>query len=75
MKTAPEIIATLLCWDITEVKDGRYQSTLYSNPSVYTCGNDYYCAPTKNQNLPKDVCNKWEVAGEQFGRTVYIGKA
>lgn len=66
--TAPEIIGTHLCWDMRDVSEGRYQR--YSNPAVYVCGDDYYCAPTASQKPPVDY--QWDVVGEYFGRKVYI---
>lgn len=69
-KTAPEIIAFHLGWDIREVSEGRYQR--YSSPSVYVCGNDYFCAPTAKQRLPEDISEKpWLEVGEYYGRKVY----
>ena len=70
-KQAPEIIAFQLGWNISDVSEGRYQK--YSNPAVYVCGNDYYCAPTAKQKLPRDVCDKWEKIGTQYGRDIYKG--
>lgn len=69
-KTAPEIIAFQLGWDITDVSSGRYQR--HANPSIYVCGEDYYCCPTAKQKLPKDF--EWQREGEQYGRTIYCSK-
>lgn len=66
-KTAPEIIATHLGWDMPEVSEGRYQR--YSAPGVYVCGNDYFCAPTARQSPPKGW--DWQKVGEHYGRAVY----
>ncbi len=69
-RTAPEIIATHLCWDMGEVSQGRYQR--YTAPSVYVCADDYYCAPTAGQKPPTDVSdNPWELVGTYYDRPVY----
>lgn len=66
-KHANEVIAFHLGWNITDVTEGKYQR--YSSPSVYVCGNDYYCCPTEKQKLPKDF--DWKKVGEHYGRAVY----
>lgn len=70
-KQAPEIIAFHLGWDVADVSEGRYQR--YTNPSVYVCGEAYYCAPTAKQKLPADVCDEWVEDGTQYGRKIYKG--
>jgi hypothetical protein len=72
IKRANEIIAFRLGWDIGDVTDGRYQPSRYQNPSVYVCGDDYYCAPTAKQKLPKGF--NWKPDGEHYGRTVYCAE-
>lgn len=69
-KRANEIIAFHLGWDITDVTDGKYQR--YTNPSIYVCGDDYYCCPTAKQKLPKGF--NWTGAGHQYGRDIYKAK-
>lgn len=73
IRTAPEIIATVLGWDWLEVKDNVYQPTRYRAPRVYTVGHAYVCCPTDRQRLPPaDHFNAtWEVIGEAYGRKVY----
>lgn len=69
-KQAPEIIAFFLGWNVSDVSDGRYQR--YTNPAVYVCSNDYYCAPTAKQKLPRDVSEKpWVKVGTEYGRDIY----
>lgn len=68
-KHANEIIGIHLGWDINDVTDGRYQPSRYFNPSVYVGSNDYYCAPTAKQKLPKGW--DWKEVGEYYGRKVY----
>jgi hypothetical protein len=68
-RTAPEIIGTLLGWDMADVSEGRYQSTRYNAPGVYVCGNDYYCAPSGAQKPPRGW--DWKREGEVYGRAVY----
>ena len=72
-RTAPELIATVLCWDWNDVKDNAYQPTRHTSPRVYSIGDGYMCAPTDRQKLPKDF-GDWEVAGEAYGRKVYRTK-
>ena len=69
-KTAPEIIALHLGWNMPDVTEGRCQK--YTSPGVYVCGNDYFCCPTASQKLPKGVSEKpWEIVGTYYGRTVW----
>lgn len=44
-RTAANIIAFHFGWNITDVSEGRYQSTRYASPSIYVLGDDYYAAP------------------------------
>ncbi len=71
-RTAPEIIGIYLSWDINDVKDGRYQPTRYASPSVYVCGEDYFCAPLMSQKPPKDW--EWDLVANYYGRDVYRSK-
>lgn len=72
-KHASEIIAFHLGWDIRDVTDGRYQPSRYYNPSIYVGSENYYCAPTAKQKLPKGF--KWKEIGEWYGRKVYCALA
>lgn len=67
--TAPNVIGTHLGWDIHDVSDGRYQPSRYASPSVYVCGDDYYCAPSGSQKPPKDF--PWKIVGTYYNRPVY----
>jgi hypothetical protein len=67
-KSAPEIIATHLCYDISEVTEGRYQSYL---PTVYVCGSHYFCCPPKGRKPSTDERFNWSAVWEMDGRTVY----
>jgi hypothetical protein len=69
-KHGSEIIAFHLGCDIRDVTDGRYQPSRYSNPPVYVCGEDYFCAPTERQELPGQDFD-WKQVGEWYGRKVY----
>lgn len=71
-KRANEIIAYRLGQDITEITDGRYQPSRFSNPSIYVYGDDYYCAPTAKQKLPEGF--NWKSEGEWYDRTVYCAE-
>lgn len=69
-KRASEIIAFHLCWNISDVTEGRYQR--YTAPSVYVCANDYFCCPAGNQSPPKGVSeNEWQKVGSYYGRNVW----
>ena len=72
-RQAPELIATLIGWDWSDVKDNVYQPVRYASPRVYVIGEGYMCAPTARQKLPADV-GAWEVAGVVYGRTIYHTK-
>lgn len=63
-----EIIATAVSYDMAEIEEYRYQSTRTSIP-VYAIGDEYLCAPTSSQKLPKGW--NWRVRGVVLGRTVY----
>jgi hypothetical protein len=65
--TASYLIAYHLGWDQSEVSEGLYQRA--RNPSLYVCGDHYFCAPTERQTLPKPY--EWEAVGEYYGRKVY----
>lgn len=66
---ANEIIGFHLGWDLREVSEGRYQPTRYSSPSIYVCGEDYYCAPSGSQKPPKGF--EWEKVGTYYERDVF----
>jgi len=72
-RQAPELIATLIGWDWSDVKANVYQPTRYASPRVYVIGEGYMCAPTARQTLPANV-GAWEVAGSAYGRPVYRTK-
>lgn len=72
-KTAPELIAFHLGWNMPDVSEGRYQPTRYASPSVYVCGNDYYCAPSGSQKTPNGW--DWNIVGTYYGRDVYRAAA
>ena len=72
-RTAAEIIAFRLGWDISDVRDGRYQVGRTGPVAVYVCSDDYYCAPRPGQKLPNGW--EWKSEGEWLGRTVYCASA
>jgi len=77
-RSAAEIIAFHFCSDIAEVREMIYQPTRYMNPNVYVWGEDYFCAPTARQKLPKHLDDidafDWKAEGTYYGRTVYRAK-
>jgi hypothetical protein len=75
-RTAPEIIAFHLGWDMSDVSEGRYQSTRIVNPGVYLGPQgDYYCSPTAKQKLPVLEGLTWEKCGNEYGRDIYSATA
>lgn len=74
-RTAAEIIGFALGWDISDVREGRYQSTRYVSPAVFVCGDDYFCCPTDTQSLPEPDRWGWKPVGQFYGRTVYCAEA
>lgn len=63
MKRADRIIAETLGWDVSEIKDYRYQR--YVNPVVYAIGDQYFAA---HKIKPKhDVGQEWVEHTDQFG--------
>jgi hypothetical protein len=73
-RTAAEIIATHLMWDIADVRDERYQPTRYASPAIYNMGGDYFSAPSDNRAPKADVGQPWEEVGEYYGRKVFRSK-
>jgi hypothetical protein len=71
-KQAAEIIAFHLGQDLAEMKDYRYQPTVWKNPAVYTFGDDYWAAPASGK-MPKAYChiNTWKCVGEEYGRKIF----
>ena len=67
-RTAAEIIATHICYDMAEMSDYRYQPTRYASPAVYAIGDYYYCAPTGGKSGPKPW--KWQQIGTVYNRPV-----
>ena len=70
-RTAAEIIATHLCWDMREVSDCRYQPTRYATPAVYSIGNHYYCSPSKITTRMPMGKTVWDFVGAYYGRSVF----
>lgn len=77
---AAEAIATYFCDDIDEVVENAYQPTLLFNPTVFTCGDDYYCA-MKGARKPKTTDRDgrergfiWKPVFDWQGYTVYCSK-
>ena len=73
-RTAAEIIATHLMWDIADVRDERYQPTRYASPAIYNMGGYYFSAPSDNRAPKADVGQPWEEVGEYYGRKVFCSK-
>ena len=69
-RTAANIIAFHFGWNITDVSEGRYQSTRYASPSIYVLGDDYYAAPSNNLP-PKNMKGDWKEIGEHYDRKVF----
>ena len=71
-RTASEIIATHLCWDMKDVSDCRYQPTRYATPAVYSIGDYYYCSPSKiTTRMPMGRNTAWDFCGAYHGRSVF----
>lgn len=70
-KSAAEVIAFVLGWDIAEVREYRYQPTKYAKIHVYAIGDWYYCATLSGQNPPKGW--EWDLVKIclNYGRSVY----
>lgn len=48
-RTAAEIIATYINYDMAEMSEYRYQPARYFSPAIYAIGETYYCAPTNGK--------------------------
>ncbi len=60
-KTAPEIIAFHLGWNMPDVVEGRYQR--HASPGIYVC------CPTHRQKLPNGF--NWIEVGNHYNRAVF----
>ena len=67
-RTAAEIIATHIGYDMAEMSEYRYQPACYASPAIYAIGDTYYCAPT-NGKLHKGW--NWTFAAMVLGRKVF----
>lgn len=75
-RSAAELIATHLGWDMAEMSDYRYQSTRWAAPAIYATESGYYAAPTPANigRLRKGYAGlNWVIDGECYGRPIYIG--
>ena len=75
-RSAAELIATHLNYDMAEMSDYRYQSTRWASPAIYALESGYYAAPTPANigRLRKAYAGlNWVVDGECYGRPIYIG--
>ena len=74
---AAEAVASYLSYDMDEMCESAYQPSDFVNPTVFTDGNDYYCA-VRGKKPPKttdrnglDFGFVWKPAFEWRGYTVY----
>ena len=74
---AAEAVATHLSWDLDEMCESAYQPSDFVNPTIFTAGDDYYCA-VKTKRPPKttdrngfDCGFVWKPVYEWRGYTVY----
>lgn len=75
-RSAAELIATHVGWDMAEMSDYRYQSTRWASPAIYALSSGYYAAPTPANisKLRKGYAGlNWSPDGECYGRPIYIG--
>lgn len=70
-RTQAEIVATLIGWDIEDVKDMIYQRTSYFVNKVFAIGDGYMCAPLQGRKPPEPERFNWIPCGSAFGRIVY----
>lgn len=65
MKTAADMIAETLGWDVSELRQCRYQR--YTSPMVYAIGNRYFAA-SRGKPRHTDVSESpWCEHSDQFG--------
>lgn len=71
----PEALATHLGWDVSDVKDCRYQQHSYSFP-IYVIGEDYMTTCKVGKKPGKFDGRKWHKVEswitEKYGYEVYI---
>jgi hypothetical protein len=70
-RSQAEIVATLIGWDIDDVKDMIYQPTDYFITKVYVIGDGYMCAPSAGRKPPEPERFNWVKCGEAYGRPIY----
>lgn len=73
-RTAAEIIATHLGWDMAEMSEYRYQPTRLTIPAIYALDNTYYAAPSNNRP-PKNMEGPWIEIGTHHDRIVFKKEA
>lgn len=69
-RTAAEIIGFHFSSDMREISESRYQPTRFTNPAIYTFGENYYAAPSNNRP-PANMKGAWTEVGEHYGRKVF----
>ena len=75
-RTAAELIAYHVGWDMAEMSEYRYQSTRFVSPAIYTVADSYYAAPTAANvsRLRKGYAGlKWQCVGQEYGREIWEG--
>ena len=70
-RTAAEIIAFHIGWDMREVSEHRYHPTRLRSPSIYGFDDGYYAAPADNKP-PGNMKSAWREIGEHYGRKVFF---
>lgn len=71
-RSGAEIIAFHLGWDISEIRDNRYQPTHYVSMAVYSVGDDLWmCCPPAGQKPRYGDQWPWKPLAEYYGRTIY----
>jgi hypothetical protein len=69
-RSATELVAFHLGWDMADVRDCRYQAKRGEMP-VFTCGDSYYCCPPEGEHPGNLKGFTWIADGTAYGRTIY----
>jgi hypothetical protein len=73
MKSAAELIATVLSRDLHEVKTSRHKPEIYSQVALYSIEGNLYCAPRQGHRPPRGFSwSQWKVVeGRQLFMAPY----
>jgi hypothetical protein len=70
-RSAAEIVAFHLGWEIGEMRETRYQPTAYPGMAIYAVDDTYFCCPVVGKKPKYGDQYPWKPLADYYGRTVY----